>query len=454
MRRAHVLSVMAALLALDAGAARAADAPRPGVDWPGFRGIHASGVAETGASPVAFDTRSGRGVAWKTTVPGLGHSSPAIWGDLLCVTTAVAPQRGDLKVGLYGDVESSADDAAQQWKVFCLDKRTGTIRWESTAKSGRPRVRRHPKATHANSTVAMDAKRVVAIFGSEGLFAYDHSGKLLWSKDLGLLDAGFFEAPEAQWGFGSSPMLHDGRLLVQADVQKGSFLAAFDAATGKELWRTDRADVPTWSTPNVHTLAGVPQVVVNGWRHMGGYDLATGREVWRLHGRGDIPVPTPVIGERLIYLTSSHGGRGTFAVKGDARGDVTPPEGATTSAGVAWSADDAAYMQTPLLYRGHLYVCRDNGVLTVFDPLSGARVYQQRLGQGNSGFTASPVAANGRVYFTSEDGEVYVVKAGPTFELLATSTLGETALATPALSGGRLFFRTRDHVVAVEPAGT
>jgi outer membrane protein assembly factor BamB len=345
--------------------------------------------------------------------------------------------RGDLKVGLYGDIEPAKDDTPQEWKVVCLDRKTGALRWEKNARQGPPRVRRHPKATHANSSVAMDAKHVVAMFGTEGLYAYDHTGKLLWSKDLGPLDSGFFRVPEAQWGFGSSPVIHEGRLIVQADVQKGSFLAAFDVATGKELWRTPRTDVPTWSTPTVHGLAGAPQVVANGWRQMAAYDLATGREVWKLHG--------------LVFLTSAHGGSGTFAVKANARGDITPPGEATSSDGVAWSAKDAAYMQTPLLYGDHLYVCKDNGVLSVFDARSGNRLYQQRLGEGTTGFTASPVAANGRVYFTSEEGDVFVVKAGPVFELLGKGALGETSLSTPAFSEGHLFFRTRDHVVAVAP---
>jgi outer membrane protein assembly factor BamB len=461
-RARHVVSVLAGLAAsglalataLPQGAAPKvqadAGAPRPGLDWPSFRGIQAMGVSEPSV-PLRFDLKSGENVAWKTKVPGLGHSSPAIWGDLLCVTTAVAAAgRGDLRGGLYGDIGSAADDGAHAWKVVCLDKRTGALRWEKAAREGPPRVRRHTKSTHANSTVAMDGGHVVALFGSEGLYAFDHSGRLLWSKDLGVLDSGFFRVPEAQWAFGSSPVIHGQKLLIQADVQKGSFLAAFDVATGRELWRTPRTDVPTWSTPTVHALAGPPQVVVNGWRNMGGYDLETGREVWRLHGRGDIPVPTPVAGHGLVFLTSAHGGAGTFAVKAEVRGDASLAEGATTNQGVAWSSPrDAAYMQTPIVYGDHLYVCRDNGVLTVFDARTGQTAYQQRLGDGSTGFTASPVASGGRVYFTSEDGDVFVLKAGPVYELLSRSSLGETSLATPALSEGRIFFRTRDHVMAM-----
>src|SRR5687768_16681965 len=208
-----VLSLATALLP---ATLRAADpGPRSGRDWPGFRGIGASGIGEAEAAPLAFDMRTGAGVGWRTKIPGLGHSSPAIWNDLLCVTSALSSGgRGDLKVGLYGDIEPAKDEAPQEWKVVSLDKKTGDLRWEKNARQGPPRVRRHPKATHANSSVAMDAKRVVAMFGTEGLYAYDHSGKLLWTKDLGPLDSGFFRVPEAQWGFGSSPVIHEGRLLV------------------------------------------------------------------------------------------------------------------------------------------------------------------------------------------------------------------------------------------------
>jgi outer membrane protein assembly factor BamB len=296
--------------------------------------------------------------------------------------------------------------------------------------------------------MAADDARLVALFGSEGLYVYDHAGALLWKKDLGILDSGFFRAPEAQWGFGSSPVLHDGKLLVQADIQKGSFLAAFDAASGRELWRTPRADVPTWSTPTVHVGVGRAQVVVNGFKHIGGYDLATGKEIWRMAGGGDIPVPTPVASHGLLFITNAHGGAAPiYAVKETASGELTSQTGGPH---LAWSQTrDGAYMQTPLVYGDLLYVCRDNGILGVYEATTGQRVYQQRLGEGTTGFTASAVAADGKIYFTSEEGDVYVLKSGREFTLLATNRLGEVTLATPAIVDGVIFFRTRDHVIAV-----
>ena len=221
--------------------------PRAGVDWPGFRGIEARGVDEQATPPLQWSVPASKLVRWRVPVAGLGHSSPVVWGDQVCTATAISgtpdPQ---LKVGLYGDIESVRDTTSHRWMVLCFDKQTGALRWERTAKSGVPIIKRHPKSTHASSTLATDGRHLVAFFGSEGLYAYDMKGELLWKKDFGTLDSGFFMAPEAQWGFASSPIIRDGRLVIQVDVQKGSFVAAFDVRTGRELWRTAarrRADV-------------------------------------------------------------------------------------------------------------------------------------------------------------------------------------------------------------------
>lgn len=423
--------------------------------WPSFRGPLATGISR-GRAPLTWDAAAPRGVLWKTRIPGLGHSSPILAGDLVCVTSAISGRPDTpLRVGLYGDIAPVDDASEHQWKVYCLDARSGAVRFERTAAKGVPRIKRHPKSTHASATMAADGEHLIAMFGSEGLFAFDREGKLLWEKDLGVLDSGFFSVPDAQWGFASSPVIHDGKLLIQADVQKDSFLAAFDVKTGRELWRTPRADVPTWSTPTVHMAGGHAQVLANGFKHIGGYDLETGKEIWRMRGGGDIPVPTPIAAHGLLFFTNAHGSQAPiFAVKQTASGDISLREGESSSPSIAWSQRrDGAYMQTPLVYGELLYVCRNNGALGVFEAKTGRRVYQQRLGDGRTGFTASPVAAEDRVYFTSEEGDVYVVKAGPQFELLATNRLGEVAMATPALAEGVFYFRTRDHLVAIGGSG-
>jgi outer membrane protein assembly factor BamB len=430
----------------------AADKPEGDGNWPQFRGPSARGVMEGKPTPTEWNGEEGKGVLWKTPIPGLGHSSPVIWGDHLYVTTAISgKEKDDLRVGLYGDIASVQDDSVYQWKVYCVDRRTGKVLWERTAHTGVPKVKRHTKGTHANSTPATDGKHVLAFFGSEGLYCYDTAGKLLWKKDLGLLDSGFFMVPTAQWGFASSPVIWKDQVIVQCDVQKGSFLAAFSLKDGAELWRTPRADVPTWSTPTVFENGDQAQVVVNGWKHIGGYDARTGKEVWRLTGGGDIPVPTPQVAHGLIFITNAHGRMAPiYAVRTTAQGDISLAQGETASAGIAWSTHrEGAYMQTPVVYGDYLYVCRDNGVLSCYEARTGKRLYTERLGTGATGFTASGVAAGGKLYYTSEDGDVQVIAAGPEFKRLAVNRLGETCLSTPAISQGVLFFRTRGHVLAM-----
>ncbi len=426
--------------------------PRPGIDWPSFRGPSASGVAEGFATPERWDVEIGTGVRWKTPIPGLGLSSPIVWGDRVWVTTAVrGGDAAELKTGLYGDIESVDDDSPHRFELICLDRKRGGILWRKTAHEGAPKAQRHPKSSHANSTPATDGERVVACFGSEGLYCYSIDGKLLWKTDLGLLDAGFFLVPKAQWGFGSSPVIHGSRVILQCDVVSRCFIAAFDLESGRELWRTPRKDVPTWGTPNVIVEDDRAQVVVNGYHHIGGYDLATGKELWKLRGGGDIPVPTPVVGHGLVFITNAHGFLAPiYAVKTSATGDVSLKLGQTSNEHVAWSRNrDGNYMQTPLVLGDHLYCCRDNGIIACYDARTGERLYRERLWSDGTGWTASLVAADGKIYATGEEGTVVVVRAGSEFERIAVNELGEQAMATPAISEGVLIFRTRGHVIAV-----
>ena len=426
---------------------------RPGIDWPQFRGIRASGIDDKHPAPLTWSVEKKEGIVWKTAIPGLGHASPVVWGNSVFVATSISGQKeAGVRVGYYGDIRPVTDDTPHEWRVYCLDKKTGAIRWQRTATTGVPKIKRHEKATHANSTLATDGERIVAFFGSEGLYAFDMNGKELWKKDLGVLDAGFFAVPDAQWETGSSPILHENVAIVQADVQKGSFLAAFDAKTGRELWRVTRDDVPTWSTPTVHEVKGRTQLIVNGMRHIGAYDFKTGEVIWKMKGLGDIPIPTPVVHDGFVYITNAHGpGAPIFAIRETATGDISLPEGSTTNAGVVWSYPrGGGYMATPLVYRGLLYILNYNGVLIVYDAKTGERKFQQRLADGSTAFTASPVAADGKVYMPSEDGRIFVLKAGPTYELLSTNEMGENTLATPALSEGIMLWRTQGHVVAVK----
>jgi outer membrane protein assembly factor BamB len=421
--------------------------------WPSYRGESAQGVAEGRPLPLTWNVPAGENVKWRTPVPGLGHSSVVVWGDKIFLTTAISGVRDpELKVGLYGDIKPVNDDSVHRFQVIALDKESGDILWTRTAHEGVPKIKRHTKSTHANSTPATDGERVVAFFGSEGLYSYDLDGELQWKKDFGVLDSGFFMVKSAQWGFASSPVIHDGKVIIQADVQEGSFLTVLDLEDGHEIWRTTRDDVPTWSTPAIlNPPSGGAQIVVNGFRHIGGYDFATGAEVWRMAGGGDIPVPTPIVAHDLIFVTNAHGREAPIlAIRPQARGDISLEGDATSNEGVAWSQPrDGGYMQTPIVYGDYLYVCRDNGVLSCLDARTGERQYKTRIGAGGSGFSSSPVAADGKIYFASEFGDVHVIKAGPEFEELAVNELDEIHMSTPAISDGVLFFRTRGHVVAI-----
>lgn len=428
--------------------------------WPSFRGHLARGI---GPLPLAtsWNLEDGTNVAWRTPIPGLGHSSPVIWGEKIFLTTAVAEEgEAELKVGIYGDGWSADDKGPQSWRVLALDRSSGEVLWEREALNAAPEIQRHPKASHANSTPATDGERLIAFFGSEGLFAYSMEGELLWQKDFGVLHSGSFMMPVAQWGFASSPVLHEGKVIIQADVLQGSFLAVLDATTGEEIWRRERDEFPGWGTPTLHRRGSRTFILVNGYKHMGGYDFEDGSELWKLSGGGDVPVPTPVVAHGMVYLTSAHGGPSpVYAVDLDAHGDLTPPKKGSPSesdaaesdaaGGLVWANEKGgAYMQTPLVVGDLLYVCRDNGILSCLDAHTGERHYQERLTGGDS-FSASPVAAGGKLYFTSETGEVHVVDAGTRLGEVRVSSLGETAMATPAIAGDTLYFRTRHHLLAI-----
>ena len=443
MRPRYLISISLAL------AARLALAEAS--NWPQFRGPAASGVEEGFPTPASCNADTGENIAWKAAVPGLSHASPIIWDDIVYVATAVTSEKADLKVGLYGDITPLEEAGPVQWRLLAFSKTDGKPLFDALGYEGNPRLKRHPKSSHCNCTPATDGRHIAAIFASEGLFCFDMKGKLLWKKDLGPMDSGFYVVPSAQWGFASSPIIRDGRVIVLCDVEKDSFLAAFDVENGHEVWRVKRNDVPTWGTPAVAESPGRKQIIVNGWHHIGGYDWDTGKELWKLNGGGDIPVPTPVIAYGLAFLTSAHGNsRPMRAIRLDAQGDITPPEIGDTNAAIAWAyARQGNYMQTPIVVGSELYGCTDSGVLSCWDARSGKPNYSERLGNGDQGFTASPVASDSKIYLSSEVGNVFVVAAGSKFSILATNRLAETCMASPALSAGRIFFRTRDHLVAV-----
>jgi outer membrane protein assembly factor BamB len=420
--------------------------------WPQFRGRHAAGIAEGVPLPDAWDGTSGKGILWKRRIPGLAHSSPVVWGDQVFVTTAVSSRPdATFKPGLYGEGTASEDTSVHELQVLSLDRRTGRILWMRTAYEGRPKEKRHIKATYANASPATDRRTVVAFFGSHGLYAYDLDGNLKWTRDLGRIDAGAYDAPDYQWGTASSPILFEDLAIVQCDQQKGSFLMALRLKDGATAWRTDRDELPSWATPTVYLGAGDPELVTNAPNFIRGYDPRTGRELWRLGRSSKITAPTPVFDGDLIVVMSGRRPNGPiFVLKAGARGDITLPEGATSGGNVLWTRERAgSYMPTPLIYRGHLYVLKNQGILACYDLRTGEQRYETRLPEVVSGFSASPVAADGKIYLSGEDGDVLVVKAGAQLEILGRNPMGQPLMATPAISGGMMLVRGERDLFAV-----
>ena len=424
--------------------APARTAARP---WPSFRGGNAAGNGDGQGAVSEWDVDSGANVLWKTPVPGFATASPIVWGHKVFAVTAIS-SKGDktFRTGLYGDVKPVEDLSEHTWKIYCLDKASGKILWERTAFTGVPKVKRHTKSTQANSTPATDGRTVVAVFGSIGLLAaWDVDGKPLWQQNIGVIDNGWFFDPTYQWGHSSSPIIHDGKVIVQADGHKNSFIAAYDTRTGKQVWKTDREEISTWGTPTVFSGNGKTHIVTNGTT-VRAYDPATGALTWKLGPNSEVTVGTPVVGDGLVFITGGYPPvRPIYAVKPTASGDITMPKDATSSEAVAWSNTAGTYIPTPIYYDGILYTCGNDGVLTAYDAKTGTRHYRARVGGGGS-FAASPIAADGKLYFANEDGDIIVVRAGPKYEELGKNAMKEVIMSTPAISDGVLVVRTLGHV--------
>lgn len=421
-------------------------------NWPQFRGPNASGVADGANPPTVWNAEKSLNILWKTAIPGSALSSPVVWGDRIFVTTAISSDpKSEFRHGLYGDVTPAKDVSKHVWKVYALDKNTGKIVWERTAYEGVPKTKRHPKSSQASSTPATDGKRVIAFFGSEGLYCYDFDGKLLWKQDLGVLSVGWFYDPDYEWGVGSSPIIYKNLVIVQCDIQKDSFIAAFDVRTGKPVWRTPRDEIPSWGTPTVYESQGRAGVVTNSSRFIRGYDALTGRELWRIAPNSEVTVATPVAAHNLIFVTAGYPPvRPIYAIRTGAQGDISLKDNQTSNQHVAWSNKQAGtYIPTPIVHGDYFYTLSNNAVLTCYNASTGARVYQQRLAEKGGAFSASPVAADGKLYFSSEDGEIFVVKAGPQYELLAVNPIGEVLMATPAIARGMLVVRSMRHVYGI-----
>jgi outer membrane protein assembly factor BamB len=412
--------------------------------WPQFRGPQGAGTSSTAQPPLSWNVGNSTNIAWRTRIPGLSHSSPIVWGDRVYLTTAIGAGAAADTVAL-GDsdragIDPAPDNVVHRWQLMALDRASGRMIWTRTVHEGVPRVKRHVKSTHASATPATNGRVIVAMFGSEGLVAFDVNGLELWRKDLGALAVGLADDPAYEWGPASSPVIAGDEVIVQNDRYRDSFLAAYDLLTGKERWRAPREERPSWSTPLVHVRAGLSAIVAVSPLFVRGHDLATGRELWRLPDPdGQVKVSTPIAAGDLAIVT------GGWPAAARPITAVRVRDGAQV-----WRLDRGSpYTTTPIVYDDLLYVVTDNGILSAYQVADGSRVYQSRLSPAAGSFSASPVAAAGRLYFTSEDGQVIVVRAGRTFQVLATNDMNDVCMATPALSGDLLLIRTKTQLYAL-----
>ncbi len=421
-------------------------------NWPSFRGNQASGIADGQNLPDTWNVKTGENILWRSPVPGLAHSSPIVWGDRIFVTSAVSSDpKATFRPGLYGDGDASKDRSLHRWMIYAVDKRSGKTLWERVAHQGEPADKRHIKSTYANSTPASDGRIVVAWFGSQGVHAYDVNGRFLWKVDLGRIDLGAYDIPTFEWGSASSPIIWNGMVILQCDTQTDSFVIALDAATGKTLWKTDREELPSWGTPTIVQTSTGPELITNASNFIRGYDPRTGKELWRLGRSSKITAPTPIFGDNVFVVVSGRAPeRPIFVVKPGARGDLTLAEGKTSSDAIVWSRTGRGpYMPTPLIYKGILYVLANNGLFDAYNLSSGNEIYRERLPLVGSGFSASPVAADGKIYLSNEDGEIIVVAEGERFKHIATNSMGELLMATPALSEGVMYVRSATTLFAI-----
>lgn len=419
-------------------------------DWPSFRGTAASGVADGMHLPDNWNGPSGKNIRWRCTIPGLAHASPIVWGDTLYVTTAVSGKSDvEFKPGLYGSGEAADDANTHQWLLFALHKKTGELQWKKTMLEGVPRSKRHIKATQNNATPVTNGRFLIVHLGSEGLYAFDMKGQQQWKVDLGVMDVGAYDAPTYEWGPASSPIIFQDKVIVQVDTQAEDFVAAFHIQTGKELWRTSRDELPSWGTPGVYQGPEGNELITNSSKHIYGYNPQTGKELWRVGGSSNITAPTPVFAPGVILVASGRrpvkpifaikpGGRGTLQFEGEENEHIL------------WrKTGRGPYMPTPVIYKEFVYSLNNNGVFDCYELATGKEVYRERIAHGGAGFSASPVAADGKIYLPGEDGSVFVIQAGKEFKQIAANDLGEVIMASPALSDGMLYVRGRNTLFAI-----
>ena len=470
----EVCAAAVALLVVLAGGSASAREPKPEDTWPGFRGHAMSGVAPAAKIPERWTTT--QNVKWAVPIAGHGWSSPIVWGDVVFVTSAISSKPFKKPTpGLYGneyiaemqaqglsneeiskraqarDNEMADEADVIRYMVYALDARTGKIKWEREAIKTKPFGGRHRKNTYASETPVTDGERLYAYFGQNvGLFVYSLDGKLLWKKQW---------EPQPiylDFGTGSSPTVSDGRVYLLQDNEQTPAIAALDAKTGAELWRTPRAGggfpvKSSWMTPFVWKNALRTEIITTGQGQAVSYDV-NGRELWRVT-RMSMPTASPFAAGGLLYVgTGSQGdaNRPFFAIKPGASGDISLKPGETSNEFIAWSHPRASgYTPSAIVHNGHAYVIHDTGILTVLNAQTGQLVYKVRVGGGGQTFSASPIAAGDRVMLLTEEGTTFVLGTGGEYKEIAKNDLGEMTLASPAIAGNAIYIRTESKLYKI-----
>jgi outer membrane protein assembly factor BamB len=414
-------------------------------NWPQWRGPGGAGVSEERDLPLEWGAT--QNITWKTPLPGKGHSSPIVWGRRVFVTTAI---EGPVVAGAKAmrhviggkdwlHPDSVGADRRHTFKVVSLDRETGKILWERTAWEGTPYDDRHRKSSYAASTPATDGRLVYAFFGAEGLYAYDYAGRLAWKADLGRLGS-------VGLGTGTSPIIYKDLVIVQCDMEDGaeSFIVAINKRTGRQVWKTPRRVQVSWSTPVIVQTAKRAELITSGNEAVISYDPATGRELWRSRGVESNAIPSPVATSEMVIISAGFPAKIAYAIRLGGSGDLSAPSN------LVWSyTKGTAYVTSPILYGGHLYLTTDKGILTCLDALTGEVRYEGGRVPVPATFTASPVAFDGKILLTSEDGDTFIVRAGPKHEIIRTNSLGEPVYASPAIAGGSIFVRGERHLYRI-----
>jgi outer membrane protein assembly factor BamB len=424
------------------GFAAAAAAADP--NWSQWRGHDGQGVSREADVPLEW--AEGQNVAWKTPIPGRGHSSPIVWGDRLFLTTAI---EGEIVPGAkpvrhfesgteFTHPDGVGADRKHTLKVLALDARTGQILWERVAWEGTPYDTRHRRGSYASPTPVTDGERVYAYFGAEGVYAYDFEGNLAWKWwPGGIATFGV--------GVGTSPVFYKDVVILQCDEDEGkaSFIVALNRVTGKEVWRASRKVQLSWATPVLVRASARDELVTAGTEHVIAYDPATGSELWRVKGLESNAVPSPVVVGDIVVVSAGYPNKIAMGVRAGGSGDVTDSR-------VLWRyTKGTAYVPSPVAVDGLVYLMTDKGLLTCLDATTGEVKYEGGRPPAASSYMASPVVVGGRLLLMSMDGDTHVIKAGPTHEVLRTNALGEPIAASAAVAPGRLYIRGERHLFAI-----